>query len=62
MTETESSRVGIKIEGPNKEVQLGFGYKLLLVLSFLFIAFTLYLLILEGTTPSLPAFLKFHIG
>ena len=52
----------VKIEQPKERQRIGFFYVLLLFLSFCFIFFTQFILILEGTGRSLPTFLRFPIA
>ncbi|GEM_PF-4821468 len=54
--------IGIKIEQPMIRQKLGVFYFLILFLSLFFISMTIFVLYLEGSGTSLPAFLRFHFG
>lgn len=52
---------GVIIEEPKTVRPLGWFYILLLLLSFLFVIVSLWILILEGTDTSLPSFLRLPV-
>ena len=54
--------MGVKIEHPEKPEQLGFFYGFLLLLSFVLVGFTLWLLVSESLGQSLPSFLRVSVG
>ena len=53
---------GVKIEQPEKPEKIGFFYGFLLFLSFILVAFTLWLLVVEWTGMPLPAVLRVPVG
>ena len=52
----------VKIEKPVKQEGLGFFFGLLLLLSFIFILFTILLLVMEWTGIPLPTYLRIPVG
>ncbi len=58
----EIPSTGVRIEQPNANQEIGLFYRILLFLAFVFILATHFILILEGTGRSLPAFLRFPVA
>ena len=53
---------GVRIQQPNADEEISLFYRVLLFLAFVLILATHFILILEGTGRSLPAFLRFPVA